>query len=51
MYKAGILFCNALTKFIHVEPVALLVKKRPMSSVAVSGYRRFIVKCQELSEM
>ena len=51
VYKAGILFCDALTKFIHVEPVALLVKKRPMSSVAVTGYMRFIAKCQELSEM
>ncbi len=51
VYKAAILYCDALTKFIHVEPVALLVKDRPMSSVAVAGYKRFIAKCQELSEM
>ncbi len=51
MYKAGILNCDASTQFIHVEPAALLVEKRPMSSVAVSGYKRFIAKCQELSEM
>ncbi len=51
VYRAAILYCDALTKFIHVEPCALLVKDRPMSSVAVSGYKRFIAKCQELSEM
>ena len=51
VYKAAILFCDALTKFIHVEPVALLVKDRPMSSVAVAEYKRFIVKCRKLSEM
>ena len=51
VYKAAILYCDALTKCIHVEPVALLVKDRPMSSVAVSGYKRFIAKCQKLSEM
>ena len=51
VYKAAILYCDALTKFIHVEPCALLVKDRPMSSVVVTGYKRFISKCQELSEM
>ena len=25
VYRAGILYCGALTKFIHVEPCALLV--------------------------
>ena len=44
VHKATILYCDALTKFIHVEPCALLVKDRPMSSVAVAGYKRFIVK-------
>ncbi len=46
VYKAGILFCDALTKVIHVEPVALLVKKRPMSSVAVTRFKHFIAKCR-----
>ena len=51
VYKAAILCCDALTNFIHVEPCALLVKDRPMSTVAVAGYKRFIAKCRELSEM
>ena len=49
VYKAAILYCDALTKLIYVEPCALVVEDRPMSSVAVSGYKKFMSKCIMLS--
>ena len=49
VYKAGILFVDALTKFIHVEPVAFLENSRPMSTVALDGYRTFINKARVAS--
>jgi hypothetical protein len=49
VYKAGILFCDALTKFVHVEPVAFLQNDRPMSSVARDGFIEFIRKARAIS--
>ena len=49
VYKAGILFVDALTKFIHVEPVAFLEQSRPMSEVALDGYKTFMRKARVAS--
>ena len=50
VFSAGILYVDALTKFVHVEPVAFLEDNRPMSSVARDGMKSFINKARQISE-